>query len=289
MIEREIVSRKKVEFQIQEFLKESLKGVGLSHSKIQRTPLGEKITVYASRPGLVIGGGGANIKKLTKQLKKKFGLENPQIEISEVENINLIASIVAERIASALERFGTMRFKGVGHKAMADVLGSGAKGVEILISGKIPSARARTWRFYQGYIKKCGNAALTLVDTAYSTANLKSGIVGIKVSIMPPNVRLPDEIKFIDFEDEKIEEVSPGEAEDLKEEIKAITEADKPAEPVKAEEISETKVSDDVQKPKKVSDKKVKKEETKEKPKKKKAVAVKKEKPKKITKKKAKK
>ena len=70
MIEREFVSRKKKEFQIQEFLKESLKGVGLSHSKIQRTPLGEKIVVYASRPGLVIGGGGANIKKLTKQLKK---------------------------------------------------------------------------------------------------------------------------------------------------------------------------------------------------------------------------
>ena len=270
MIEREIVSRKKVEFQIQEFIKQSLKGAGLSHSKIQRTPLGEKITVYASRPGLVIGGGGANIKKLTKQLKKKFGLENPQIEISEVENVNLVASIVAERIASALEKYGTMRFKGTGHKAMADVLASGAKGVEILISGKIPSARARTWRFYQGYIKKCGNAAVTLVDTAYAIANLKSGIVGIKVSIMPPGVRLPDEIKFIDFEDEKIEEVSPGEAEDLKEEIKAITEADKPAEPVKAEE------------------KKVKKEETKEKSKKKK-VESKKEKPKKTTKKKAKK
>ncbi|HHI04080.1 MAG TPA: 30S ribosomal protein S3 [Candidatus Woesearchaeota archaeon] len=227
MIERSIVSRKKVEFQIQEFIKDSLKGVGLSHSKIQRTPLGEKIIVYASRPGLVIGGGGANIKKLTKQLKKKFGLENPQIEISEVENVNLVASIVAERIASALEKYGTMRFKGIGHKAMADVLASGAKGVEILISGKIPSARARTWRFYQGYIKKCGNAALTLVDTAYTIANLKSGIVGIKVSIMPPDVRLPDEIKFIE---EQIEEVPPAEASNLNEEIKVITEADKPTE-----------------------------------------------------------
>jgi small subunit ribosomal protein S3 len=196
MIEREFVSRNKIEFQIQEFISKNLKGVGLSYIKLQRTPLGEKIIIYASRPGLIIGGGGTNIKKLTKQLKKKFNLENPQIEISEVENVNLIAAVVAERIANALEKYGTMRFKGIGHKAMADVLGAGARGIEILISGKIPSARARTWRFYQGYIKKSGNAALTQVDTAYKVANLKSGIVGIKVSIMPPNVRLPDDIKF---------------------------------------------------------------------------------------------
>ncbi len=196
MIERDFVSRSKMEFQIQEFISDNLKGVGLSYTKLQRTPLGEKIIIYASRPGLIIGGGGTNIKKLTKQLKKKFGLENPQIEISEVENVNLISAVVAERIANALEKYGTMRFKGIGHKAMADVLGAGARGIEILVSGKIPSARARTWRFYQGYLKKSGNAALTHVDTAYKVAKLKSGIVGIKVSIMPPNVRLPDDIKF---------------------------------------------------------------------------------------------
>lgn len=222
MIERDFVSRKKTEFQIQEFISESLKGVGLSHTKIQRTPLGEKIIIFASRPGLIIGGGGTNIKKLTKALKKKFNLENPQIEISEVENVNIIASVVAERIASALEKFGTMRFKGVGHKAMADVLNAGGKGIEILISGKIPSARARTWRFYQGYIKKCGNVAVTEVDTAYKVANLKSGIVGIKVSIMPPDVRLPDDIRFKDsVPDTKVEEVSGEEAVKVEEEIQS--------------------------------------------------------------------
>lgn len=194
MIERDFISRNKVEYHIQEFVKDNLKGVGLSHVKTQRTPLGEKIIIYALRPGLIIGGGGNNIKRLTKQLKKKFNLENPQIEINEISNDNLIASVVAERIATALEKYGTMKFKGIGHKAMADVINAGAKGVEILISGKIPSARARTWRFYQGYIKKCGQPALELVDVAYAIAELKSGIVGIKVSIMPPNAKLPDEV-----------------------------------------------------------------------------------------------
>jgi small subunit ribosomal protein S3 len=215
MIERDFVQRKKMEFQVQEFINDNLKGVGLSHSKIQRTPLGEKIVIYASRPGLIIGGGGANIKKLTKQLKKRFGLENPQIEISEIQDVNLVAAVVAERIASALEKFGTMRFKGIGHKAMADVLNSGARGIEILVSGKIPSARARTWRFYQGYIKKCGNVAIEDVDTAYTIARLKSGIVGIKVSIMPPDVRLPDDVRFKVVDEATVEEVGPQETQEI--------------------------------------------------------------------------
>ena len=219
MIEREFVSRKKKEFQIQEFIKSNLRGVGLSHSKIQRTPLGEKIIIHASRPGLIIGSGGSNIKKLTKQLKQKFGLENPQIEISELENINLVSAVVAERIATSLEKFGTMRFKGIGHKCMSDVLNSGARGIEILISGKIPSARARTWRFYQGYIKKCGNAAVTIVDTAYAIANLKSGIVGVKVSIMPPDKRLPDDVRF-KVEEPVVEELSEEKSQKVEEEIK---------------------------------------------------------------------
>jgi small subunit ribosomal protein S3 len=235
MIERDFVNRKKKEFQIQEFIKENLRGAGVSNSKIQRTPLGEKIIISASRPGLIIGSGGSNIKKLTSQLKKEFDLDNPQIEINEIKDDNLVASIVAEKIATSLEKYGTMRFKGIGHKAMSDTLGAGAKGIEILISGKIPSARAKVWRFYQGYIKKCGDASVTVVDTAYEVANLKSGIVGVKVSIMPPDVRLPDYISLREIEEDhnkekpveteeaekpKIEEVSEKEAKEIEEEIK---------------------------------------------------------------------
>jgi len=223
MIERDFVLRKKKEFQIQEFIKSSLKGVGLSGINIQRTPLGEKIIINASRPGLVIGSGGSNIKELTRDLKKEFELENPQIEINEVQNDNLVASIVAERIAYALERFGPMRFKGIGHRTKTDVLNAGAKGIEILIAGKIPSARARVWRFYEGYIKKCGESARSHVNTAYEIAQLKSGVVGIKVSIMPPDVRLPDDVQFIK-QVEEVEEVKKEEAKGIEEEIKKETE-----------------------------------------------------------------
>ena len=217
MIERDFVKQKKREFQIQEFVVKSLNNVGHSKTKMQRTPLGEKIIIYASRPGLVVGREGSNIKKLTQDLKKKYKLENPQIEISEVENINLDANIVAERIASSLERFGLNKFKGIGHKVMTDVMGAGALGIEITISGKVPSSRAKTWRFYQGYLKKCGDIALTGVDTSYAIAKMKSGIVGIQVRIMPPETKLPDDIKLIKEKEEIIEEIKePAEETDKK-------------------------------------------------------------------------
>src|SRR3989338_8540182 len=182
MIERKFVKQNIKEAEIQEYITNNLKNVGHSHTKMQKTPLGEKIVIYASRPGLIVGKKGQSIKQLTKVLQKKFELENPQIEISEIENPNLDANIVAERIADSLERFGTTKFKGIGHKIMTDVMGAGALGVELVISGKIPSARAKSWRFYIGYLKKCGDAAIMGVRKAQAIAKLKTGIIGIKVS-----------------------------------------------------------------------------------------------------------
>ena len=185
----------------------TLQNAGHSHTKVVRTPLGEKIIIFASRPGIVVGRKGENIKKLTNTLKRKFKLENPQIEISEVESPNMDAQIVAERIASTLERFGLKRFKATGHRTLSDVMNSGAVGIEIVMSGKIPSTRARSWRFYAGYLKKCGDIALTGVKTAFAQAQLKSGTVGVRVKILPPDVRLPDDIEVIEEPATTVEEM----------------------------------------------------------------------------------
>ncbi len=201
MIEREFVEQKKKEFQIQEFVSETLKNAGHSHTKLQRTPLGEKVVIYTSRPGLIVGRKGQTISKLTEVLKKKFGLENPQVEIAEISNPNLDARIVAERIASELERFGANRFKGIMHKVIVDVLAGGAMGVEIRLSGKLPGARAKRWRVAGGYLRKCGDAAMTHVDKKILTAQLKPGVIGIQVRIMPPGIVMPDEIRLNEEEE----------------------------------------------------------------------------------------
>lgn len=207
MIERKFISQNKKEFQIKEYIRNSLNKVGLSKVKLVRTPLGEKIVISASRPGLVVGRSGANISKLTRDIKAKFNLENPQIELDEVSDPSLDANIIAEMIASSLERFGSARFKGIGHKALTDVMGAGALGVEIIISGKIPSSRAKNWRFYKGYLKKCGEIAITDVKKATVQAKLKTGIIGIKVNIMPPDVVLPDRVTLLPEAIEVVEEI----------------------------------------------------------------------------------
>ena len=197
MIERKFIAEKMKEFMVHEYVGEFLENVGYSKTKLVKTPLGEKVIIFASRPGLIVGRKGANIKQLTKSLKGKFNLENPELEIAEVPHPSLDADIIAEKIASFLERFGTQKFKAIGHKIMVEVMGAGALGIEIKISGKVPSSRAKTWRFYQGYLKKSGDVAVSMVRKSHKQAQLKTGIVGIRVSIMTPDTKLPDDISVL--------------------------------------------------------------------------------------------
>jgi small subunit ribosomal protein S3 len=195
MIERKFIQQNLKRFHIQQFLFEKLTRAGLSEVELQRTPLGDKIVIHASRPGLVVGKGGSNIKQLTKDLKAEFDLDDPQIEIEEVDDPRDDATIMAEMIANNLERYGASRFKGIGHKTLNSAMRADALGAEIIITGKVPGSRARRWRFYDGYLKKCGETAVTQVQTAYRRANLNSGAVGIKVKVMKGDADLPDKLK----------------------------------------------------------------------------------------------
>ncbi len=252
MIERQFVAQKKKEYQIQEMIARNVKGSGYSHTKLQRTPLGEKIIIHAARPGLIVGRKGQNITKLTKSLKNNFELENPQIEISEIDKINLDAEVVAGKIAESLERFGTARFKGIMHKTMEEVMSAGALGIEIVISGKIPGARAKSWRVCSGYLKKCGDIAIYGVNKAKVQALIKTGVIGIKVSIMPPDIKLPDNIQLLEEKQEIIEKAK--EEKPVKEE--AEKEKEKPSEELKKKQEKEDRKT----KPKKESEKAVKRQ-----------------------------
>ena len=272
MIERQIVAQKKKEYQIQEMISNNVRGSGYSHTKLQRTPLGEKIIIHAARPGLIVGRKGQNITKLTKKLKDSFNLENPQIEINEIENINLNAQVVAGKIAESLERFGTARFKGIMHKTMEEVMSAGALGVEIVISGKIPGSRAKSWRVYSGYLKKCGDIAIKGVDKSKVKAVIKTGVVGVKVSIMPPDIKLPDNIQILEEKQEIIEEIKEEKPvkEDVEEKPKLGEELKKKQGKEETKEDKKTKPKkDEVKKEVKKAVKKTTKKITKKEPKKK--------------------
>ena len=243
MIERTFVAQRTREYYIKKYVEKTLGNVGISTISLKKIPLGEKIVIHTSRPSLIVGSKGANIRTLTKALKEKFNLENPQIEITEVPNPFLDASIVAERIVSSLERFGSARFKGIGHKMMENVMNAGALGIEVIISGKIPGARAKSWRFYTGYLKKCGDVALS-VKAAKKSALLKSGIIGVKVAIMPPDIVLPDKITLLEEPEQIVapvkKEIVPAKAPAKKKRTTTKKSAKKEAEPAKEESSEAT-------------------------------------------------
>lgn len=194
MIERNIVSERLKQIQIKDFITTNLPHLGVSNVRTERTPLGDKVAIETSRPGMVVGRRGKTISSLTTELKSRFSLNNPEIRVMEIKEPYLDPYYVADKIASAFERYGTKRFKGVMYINLERIMSAGAMGAEIIISGKVPSDRAKTWRSSAGYLKKSGDIAIKYVRSAKVSVTLKLGTVGIKVKIMPPGIMLPDEV-----------------------------------------------------------------------------------------------
>ncbi len=197
MEEKNVVKFKKDEFAIREFVKKSLGRGKVSKVKIEYTPVGEKIIISTHKTGLIIGRGGERIDELTRKLKTRFKLENPRLEVEEIKHPEFDAQLVADDIALGLERFGPLRFKVISYRALQRIVEAKALGVEIRLSGKLPGARAKTWRFSQGYLKKTGESA-NVVDKSQSRAETKPGTVGVKVGILAPDAKLKDKILIDD-------------------------------------------------------------------------------------------
>ena len=221
MEEKNVVKLKKEEFAIREYIKQSLGKGKMSKVRIEYTPIGEKIIISTNKPGLIIGRGGEKIGELTRILKTRFKLENPHIEIDEITESEFDAQIMADEIALGLERFGPLKFKVISYRTLEKIMKAGALGVEIRLSGKLPGARAKSWRFAQGYLKKAGDSA-KVVDRAQSRAQTKPGVVGVKVSILSPHAKLVDKVNIDDklIEKLKINSEKPEEKIKIKKKTK---------------------------------------------------------------------
>jgi len=193
MEEKKFVQLKKDELNVKEYVKRNLGKGRISGVGIEYTPIGEKIIISTTRPGYVIGRRGEKIIELTRVLKKQFNLENPNIEIQEITKPEFDAQGIADEIGLMLERLGTMKFKNIAYKMLDRIKKAGALGVEIRLSGKLPSERAKSWRFASGYLKKTGDTA-KIVNRAESVALTSMGITGIKVEILPPDAKIHDQI-----------------------------------------------------------------------------------------------
>ncbi|VVB70123.1 30S ribosomal protein S3 [uncultured archaeon] len=193
-VEKKFVAEGITKALVDEYLAEELERAGYGGMIMNRTPMGTQITVYAEKPGMVIGKGGKLIRKITRDLDRRFHLDNPQIDVQDVGRGDLNGRVVANRLASSLER--GWYFRKAGQSMMRRVMDAGALGCEIVISGKLTGPRSRTEKFISGYIKHSGKPAIDLVDKGYSVAVKKLGVIGCQVRIIPPDVRLPDDFQI---------------------------------------------------------------------------------------------
>jgi len=179
---------------------------GFSGCEVRVTPSRTEVIIRATRTKNVLGEKGKRIRELTSVVQKRWGFKDGSIELY-AERVNfrgLSAQAQCESLkykllhGLAVRRacYGVVRF----------VMENEAKGVEILVSGKLRSQRAKTVKFRDGYMKKSGTAAKTYVDHAHRHVLLKSGVLGLQVRIMLPHdpsgkkgpkIPLPDVVRVL--------------------------------------------------------------------------------------------
>jgi len=160
---------------------------GYSGVEVRVTPMRTEIIIRATRTQNVLGEKGRRIRELTSLVQKRFNFPEG--------NVELYAERVANRALCAIAQAESLRYKLLGGLAVRRacygvlrfIMENGAKGCEIIISGKLRGARAKAMKFKDGYMVKSGNAVNMYVDEAVRHLLLKQGILGIKVKIMLPH------------------------------------------------------------------------------------------------------
>jgi small subunit ribosomal protein S3 len=167
--------------ELNEYLEASLKDAGYGGVDVQKTPIGTRITLFVTRPGLVIGRKGVGIKDLTSRLEQNFGLTNPQISVLEVSVPELNPKIMSNRIGQLIER-GTA-FRRASLWTINTIMNAGALGVEVSVAGKLRSERSHFEKHSAGIIPKSGDIAERVVKVGVTHVLTKMGLMGIQLRI----------------------------------------------------------------------------------------------------------
>jgi len=186
--------------ELDEFLQKELVDAGYGGIDILKTPIGTRITIFATRPGLIIGRRGTGIRSLTSMIEKKFDLPNPQISVLEVEVPELNPMIMCNRIAQNVIR--GRAFRRASLWALNSIMNAGAMGAEIIISGKLRSDRSHYEKHRAGIVPKSGNIASKAVKEATTHVLLKMGLYGIKIKIALKDF-VPSEVEIIEKKSEE--------------------------------------------------------------------------------------
>ena len=176
------------DLKIKSYVEKKLKNASISKINIERAAKKLRLSIYSSRPGIIIGKKGADIETLKKDLSNMSNLE-VFLDIKEVRKPEVEAKLVAENIASQLEK--RISFRRAMKKAVQSAMRLGANGVKVVCSGRLGGAEiARTEKYHEGSVPL--HTLRGDIDYATAEAETTYGICGIKVWINKGEILLKD-------------------------------------------------------------------------------------------------
>lgn len=211
--------------ELNELLTRELAEDGYSGVEVRVTPMRTEIIIRATRTQNVLGEHGRRIRELTSVVQKRFEFSQGSVELyaERVENRGLCAVAQAESLRYKL--LGGLAVRRACYGVLKFVMESGAKGCEVIVSGKLRAQRAKAMKFRDGYMISAGDPTRQYVDSAVRHVLLRQGVLGIKVKVMKdydptgkigPKRQLPDVVKIPEPKEEELPLDKPnvGKAED---------------------------------------------------------------------------
>jgi len=183
--EKNYASKLHEDILIREFLNKKLSDASVAKIEIERNSKKISINIFTARPGLVIGRGGSEVENLKKMIIKMIGLE-VQINVNEIKNPQLEATLVGQNISQQLEK--KVNYRRVAKKTIQSTMSMGAEGIRIRIAGRLNGADiARSETFREGRVPL--HTLRANIDYAHVEALTTYGIIGIKTWIYKGEIR----------------------------------------------------------------------------------------------------
>ena len=183
------------DYKLRTWLKEKIKQAGVPKIEIERSGSRLRVIIYCAKPGIIIGKGGAELEKLKAEIKNFTGNSQVAISVIEVKQVDTNAQLVAENIATQLEK--RISFRRAMKQSIGKAMKAGAKGIKIMVSGRLGGAEiARSEHYHEGTIPL--QTLRADIDYGFYEANTTYGKIGIKTwiykgEVLPEVKRAPSE------------------------------------------------------------------------------------------------
>jgi len=197
--------------ELNEVLTRELAEDGYSGVEVRVTPMRTEIIIRATHTQEVLGEKGRRIRELTSLLSHRFNFADSSIELYAEKVAARGLSAVAQAESLRYKLLGGLAFRRACYGVVRFITESGAKGVEVVVSGKLRAARAKSMKFTDGFMIHSGQPSIDFVDTAVRHVLMRQGVLGIKVKIMKPHDPegkrgpqhpLPDHVQVIEPKEE---------------------------------------------------------------------------------------